>query len=143
VPTGGQAFDILRVEAGVPAWGAELDDERLVMEIGRTGQAISFSKGCYLGQESIVMARDRRHVNRQLLGLRLPAGGPVPAGAKVLHDGGEVGQVTSSVQSPRLGSAIALAYLKRGCQTPGTAVEIDAGSERRQGIVAELPFTAD
>jgi folate-binding protein YgfZ len=142
VPAGAQAFEILRIEAGVPAWGAELDEDRLVMETGRIQQAISFNKGCYLGQESIVMARDRGHVNRQLMGLRLPAGCTVLPGAKVQYNGQEAGQVTSCVQSARLGTTIALAYLRRGCQTPGTVIEIETGQERQQGVISELPFAA-
>jgi folate-binding protein YgfZ len=139
-PAGESAFDVLRVEAGLPRFGVDMDEERLVMEIGRTRQAISFTKGCYLGQESIVMARDRGHVNRQLMGLRLSQGGPAPACARVFYNGMEVGQVTSSVTSPRLGLVVALAYLKREAQAPGTTVEIDTGAGRQPASVSELPF---
>jgi folate-binding protein YgfZ len=140
VPAGFKAFEVLRVEAGLPRFGADMDEERLVTEIGRTAQAISFNKGCYLGQESIVMARDRGHVNRQLSGLRLAPDVVVPAGARVFRGEEEVGQVTCSVLSPRLGAVLALAYLKRGSQVPGTAVEIDTGQGRSAATVSELPF---
>jgi folate-binding protein YgfZ len=142
VSAGQEAFEVLRIEAGVPRYGAEMNEERFVVEVGRTPQAISYSKGCYLGQEPIVMARDRGHVNRTLLGLTLPEGGPVSAGAKVWRGEQEVGLVTSSVFSPRLGKSVALAYLRRGHQEPGTAVEVEADGARRQAIVTPLPLTA-
>ncbi|MCI0642965.1 MAG: hypothetical protein L0Y72_05495 [Gemmataceae bacterium] len=127
----------LRVEAGLPEYGKDIDENRLVMEVGRTAQAISYTKGCFLGQEPIVMARDRGQVNRTLLGLKLEGPDPVAAGSKVLHEGNEVGQTTSSVFSPGLNQAIALAYLRRGSQTPGTELLLEAG---RKAIVSELPF---
>src|SRR5207249_7728705 len=96
-----------------------MDETTFAPEVGRIQQAICYTKGCFLGQEPIVMARDRGHVNRALLGLKL-SGGPAPAGTKLFREGKEVGQVTSSVVSPRLGP-IALAYLRRGNWEPGTA----------------------
>jgi folate-binding protein YgfZ len=138
-PAGLEGYHILRVEAGTPIWGADIDENRLVMEIGRTARAICYTKGCYLGQEPIVMARDRGHVNRTLLGVTVPGEGPVPPGAKVLRGGEEVGQVASSVVSPRLGP-IALAYLRRGSQEPGTAVEVESAAGRRTAAVVSLPF---
>ena len=138
-PAGPEAHEVLRVEAGFPAFGADMDADRLVMEVGRTAQAISYTKGCFLGQEPIVMARDRGHVNRTLLGLVIREGGPVPRGAKVFRDEEEVGQVTSSVRSPHLGP-IALAYLRRGSQEPGTRVAVEAEDGRRAAEVAALPF---
>ena len=65
------AYEILRIEAGLPAYGSDLDESRLAMEAGRTAQAISYAKGCYLGQETIVMARDRGQINRQLMGVKV------------------------------------------------------------------------
>jgi folate-binding protein YgfZ len=136
---GPEAYDILRVEAGTPAFGPDIDEDRLVMEVGRTAQAICYTKGCFLGQEPIVMARDRGHVNRTLLGLKLHGSGPAAHGAKLLRDGNEVGQVASSVVSPRLGP-IALAYLRRGSQEPGTVVEVQGDGATRTAEVASLPF---
>jgi folate-binding protein YgfZ len=134
------ACEVLRVEAGFPAFGPDIDEDRFVVEVGRIRQAICYTKGCYLGQEPIVMARDRGHVNRTLLGLRIHEDGPAPAGSRVLHGEEEVGRVTSSVWSPRLSSAIALAYLRRGSQEPGTPVEVEAQGSRRAAEVATLPF---
>jgi folate-binding protein YgfZ len=135
-PASADTFNILRVEAGVPTDGLDFDAERFVVEVGRIKQAISYTKGCYLGQEPIVMARDRGHVNRTLLGLKVDGAESLPPGTRILRAGEEVGQVTSSVWSPRLGAVIALAYLKRGSQAPGTAV--DAGA--RPATVTALPF---
>jgi folate-binding protein YgfZ len=141
-PAGLDAYGILRVEAGTPVFGRDIDDNRLVMEVGRTAQAICYTKGCYLGQEPIVMARDRGHVNRTLLGLKIQGAEPAIPGARVFQSSTEVGQVTSSVVSPLLGP-IALAYLRRGSQEPGTTVEVEAsaGSTRLTALVASLPFS--
>ena len=128
-PAGREAFETLRVEAGTPAFGLDIDENTFAPEVGRTQQAICYTKGCYLGQEPIVMARDRGQVNRTLLGVKL-TGGPAPHGSLVYRDGKEIGRVTSSVQSPRLGTAIGLAYIRRGNQEPGTAVEVEVEGGR-------------
>jgi tRNA-modifying protein YgfZ len=139
-PAGLRAYDVLRVEGGTPVYGVDVEEDRFVAEVGRTRQAISYAKGCYLGQEPIVMARDRGQVNRTLLGLKLAGSEPAARGAKVLHAGAEIGQVTSSVVSPRLGP-IALAYLRRGHQDPGIAVEVVDDASRRSAEVVGLPFS--
>src|SRR5262249_49022165 len=100
----------------------------------------SYSKGCFLGQEPLVRIRDLGHVNRLLLGLKIPGSEAVPPGAKLFRADKEVGQVTSSVVSPRLGSAIAPAYVRRGNQEPGTAVEVEVEGNRRTAEVTALPF---
>ena len=139
-PAGREAFEMLRIEAGAPAFGPDVDENTFAPEVGRAAQAVSYTKGCYLGQEPIVMARDRGQVNRTLLGLKL-SGGPAPHGSLVYRDGKEVGRVTSGVQSPRLGP-IALAYVRRGNQEPGTAVEVEVEGTRRPAVVSALPFTS-
>jgi tRNA-modifying protein YgfZ len=138
VRAGLETFNILRIEAGVPVDGIDIDAERFVVEVGRTKQAICYTKGCYLGQEPIVMARDRGHLNRMLLGLKVDAAEPLLPGIKVMQNGQEVGQVTSSVRSPLMGAVIALAYIKRGSQEPGTKVE----AASYQAVVMALPFAA-
>src|SRR5262249_49481764 len=131
---------ILRIEAGTPVYGKDIDENRLVMEIGRTAQAISYTKGCFLGQEPIVMARDRGHVNRTLLGVKASVDVPLPHDTKLFRDGKELGQTTSSVISPRFGS-IALAYIRRGNQGAGTVLEFDTGAVNGTAVVTELPFS--
>lgn len=139
-PAGGQAYEWLRVEAGTPVFGIDIDENRFIAEVGRTAQAISYNKGCYLGQEPVVMARDRGQVQRFLLGLNLSGEGTVPPGSKLFRDGKEVGVTGSSVVSPGVGRPIALAYVKRGSQEPGTQIEIEAGGEKRPAEVTTLPF---
>lgn len=123
-PGSAETFETLRIEAGTPVFGKDIDDSRFVMEVGFAPRAVSYAKGCYLGQEPIVMARDRAgHVNRAFLGLKVLDGGPLPPGTKLFRDGQEVGLVTSSCDSPRLGAPVALAYLKWKHQEPGTRME--------------------
>jgi folate-binding protein YgfZ len=140
VPASPGTFETLRIEAGMPLYGPDIDDNRFVMEVGFAARAVSYSKGCYLGQEPIVMARDRAgHVNRSFLGLKVLNGGPLAAGTKLIHDGQEVGVVTSSCDSPRLGAAVALAYLKWKHQDPGTRMEADTSEGKRAVEVIGLP----
>jgi len=141
-PADGAVYECLRVEAGLPVFGFDMDDTRLVMEIGRTAQAICYTKGCFLGQEPIVMARDRGQVNRLLLGVKLPPGKPLERGARLFKGEAEVGQVTSSVFSPRLNQVIALAYLKRGHHEPVLELVVDPATDGRKAIVTALPFIA-
>src|SRR5262245_22179168 len=140
-PAGAEAYELLRVEAGTPEYGKDIDEDRFAFDVGRTSRAISYNKGCYLGQEPIVMARDRAgHAPRTLLGLKLAGNDASPARAKVFHSGEEVGFVTTSVFSPRLGRAIALGYLRYGHQTPGMAVEVEMAAGRVPAEVSPLPF---
>jgi tRNA-modifying protein YgfZ len=138
-PAGEATYNTLRVEAGTPVYGVDIGEDRFVMEVARALRAVSYTKGCYLGQEPIVMARDRAgFVNRAFLGVKVLQGGPLPAGTKLLRDGAEVGVVTSSVQSPRLGAPLALGYIRRGHQDPGWRLEADTPDGRR--AVEVLPF---
>ncbi|HZT81953.1 MAG TPA: glycine cleavage T C-terminal barrel domain-containing protein, partial [Gemmataceae bacterium] len=140
-PAGTEAYHTLRVEAGTPFYGPDIDDSRFAFEAGRTRQAICYTKGCYLGQEPIVMARDRGQANRTLTGVRIAGEGPVPHGAKLFRDGSEVGMVTSSVLSPLAGAVVGLAYVRRGHHEPGTKLEVEAGGGRLPAEVSSLPFS--
>jgi folate-binding protein YgfZ len=116
-------LEILRVEAGVPRWGAEIDDARLVMEAALTGSAVSFDKGCYLGQEIVLRGTFRGQIQRGLVQLELPAGaGP---GAKLRADEQEVGVVTSAADAP--GGRVGLGYLRRAQWAPGTRLATEGG----------------
>lgn len=133
-------FGVLRIEAGTPVFGKDIDDNRFVMEVGFAARAVSYAKGCFLGQEPIVMARDRAgHVNRAFLGLKVLEGAPLPPGTKLFHDGQEVGSVTSSCHSPRLGTPVALAYLKWKHQEPGTRMEAETSAGKQPVEVLGLP----
>jgi folate-binding protein YgfZ len=134
-----ETLEIFRVEAGVPVYGIDIDENVLAPEVGRTSQAISYTKGCYLGQETIIRIRDLGHVNRTLMGLKIQTSRILPRGSKVFRDDKEVGEVTSSVISPRLG-AIALAYLHRSSQGVGTSVEVAVETGCVPAEVASLPF---
>ena len=135
-----RTYDILRVEAGTPLYGRDIDETNLPQETGRTHLAVSFTKGCYIGQETIARIRTYGHVNRSLVGLKLAGEQAAPPGSLVYRDGKEVGRITSSVVSPRFPGALALAYLRRGNESPGVAVEVDGTAERRSAEVVGLPF---
>jgi len=128
---GRTAFEVLRIEAGMPAYGIDISDENLAQEVSRTKQAVSFTKGCYLGQEPIARLDALGHVNRELRGLRFSAPVLLEAGTDVLAaDGNDViGRVTSSAQLSVSAAPVALAYVKSGHATPGTAVSVKPGDE--------------
>ena len=140
VVAGPEAYQIMRIEAGLPEYGIDIDENRLAMEVNRTAQAICYAKGCYLGQETIVMARDRGQVNRLLMGVKVAEGAAIASGTKLFRANEEIGHVTSSVVSPQLGQVIALAYLRRGCWEIGSEVVIDAAKDGRTASVCALPF---
>lgn len=136
IPGNDSTYHTLRIEAGLPEYGIDIDENRLAMEVNRTAQAISYAKGCYLGQETIVMARDRGQVNRLLMGVKVAGDAPLDAGAKLYRGDSEVGEVTSSVFSPRLQQVLALGYLRRGHWDAGTELVV----EGRTAVVSALPF---
>ena len=139
-PVGFESFDAHRIEAGVPWFGLDMDENTLPIEAGLEKSAISFNKGCYIGQESVARITYRGHVNRKLAGLRLSGSHPASKGDKISKDDREVGWITSSAYSPMLNTAIALGYLRREVLEPDTAVIIEHGDERRNGQVTPLPF---
>ena len=99
------------------------------MEVGNAPRAVSYAKGCFPGQEPIVMARDRAgRVNRSFLGLKILGGELPEPGAKIVRDGQEVGVVTSAAWSPRLGAGLAVGYVHWKSADPGTRVDIEAAS---------------
>jgi folate-binding protein YgfZ len=138
-PAGRDARETLRIEAGLPREGADFDETTFAPEIGRIAETICYEKGCYLGQESIVMARDRGQVNRTLVGVRLGSG-PLPHGSQIFAGDKEVGRLTSSIHSPRLGMGLGLAYIRRGHQQPGTKLEVETSGNRSPAEVIQLPI---
>ncbi|HUF13211.1 MAG TPA: glycine cleavage T C-terminal barrel domain-containing protein [Longimicrobiales bacterium] len=137
-PASAATLDVLRIEAGRPRWGAELDADRIPLEAGLLERGISTTKGCYTGQEVIVRILHRGHVNWQLRGLLLGAA-PAPArGTELaLDEGGKtVARITSATASPALGQTVALAYVRREIE-PGTALRMQDGTAAR---VVALPF---
>ena len=139
-PVGFDALEILRIEAGLPRYGLDMDETNIVTEAG-LDEAVSYTKGCYTGQEIIARIRWRGHVAKKLTGLLLGEEGKVEREAKILAtDGKEIGRVTSSAFSPRLKRTIALGYIKYDYLAPGTEVRVRVGDEEREAVVTELPY---
>lgn len=141
-PVGWSALDLARIEAGIPRFGVDMDESHLPPEAGLDRDGISYSKGCYIGQETIARIRTYGQVTKALRGLRFDVDAPMPArGDKILHQGREVGSLTSVVRSPRLGCPIALGYVRKECNTPGTSlvVRLSAGAEV-PAVIVPLPF---
>jgi tRNA-modifying protein YgfZ len=133
VSVGEAAADVLRVERGRPRYGIDLDDSVIPQEAGLNERAVSFTKGCYVGQETVARLYYRGKPNRQLRGLRLSA--PAEPGEELDFEGRVVGRVASVVQSPRFGP-IALALVRREAP-PGVTVSV---GDAVTAEVAELPF---
>lgn len=133
------ALEVMRIEAGWPKWGHEMDENRFVVELGRTAAAISYAKGCYLGQEPIVMARDRGQVNRQLMGFHCPGAVPPPPGTKAMLGEVEQFKVTSAAFSAAANGIVGLAFVYRGQQTPGATIPLAWDGVATQATLAALP----
>jgi folate-binding protein YgfZ len=116
-----------------------MTEENILLETG-LDHAVSFNKGCYLGQEVIERIHSRGHVNRRLAGLVLDGREPAARGDAVFAGDIEAGRVTSSVFSPKLNHPIALAYLHRDYLAPAIDVTVRAAAGEIAGTVAELPF---
>ena len=135
-PVGANVWDTLRVEAGRPAFGQDMDESFILTEVGIVDRAVDHAKGCYTGQEVIVRIRDRGHVNRSLRGLHL-GDSPAPASdAELFHEGAPVGRMTSVVSSPRCGGTIALAYVRR--EIPPGGVVLVGSEDGPRATVHEL-----
>ncbi len=139
---GWTAFEIARIEAGIPRFGADMDETNLPLECGIEARAVSYHKGCYIGQEVINRIHSIGHVNRELRGLRL-AEEPqtLPAkGDKLFHAGKEVGHITSAMHSPPLNATIALGYVRREANAVGTELLLRTGDSERAATIVALPF---
>jgi folate-binding protein YgfZ len=144
-PAGADALEVLRVEAGVPRYGADASDANVVLEVVDEAEAVSYTKGCYAGQEIIARIHWRGHVAKRLAGLVLDADADAapPADARLRDPlgGREAGRITSSVYSPRLRTRVALALVKYDFLAPGTELKVfDGDAEIGAARVAELPL---
>lgn len=149
-PVGIEALNILRMEAGVPWYGFEVTERTLPQEVGLETTAVSFSKGCYLGQEIVERIRSRGEVHRTLAGLLLSSLEKAPTfptecaadasagkgGVALTFEGKEVGRMTSAVYSFALERPIALAVLRCEASQPGTRLSFNGATAE----VAALPF---
>ena len=136
-PVGEQVADTVRVEHGRPRFGIDLDDTVIPQEADLNGRAVSFTKGCYVGQETVARLFYRGKPNRQLRGLRLSE--PAWTGAEITFGDRVVGRIGSVAESPVFG-ALALALVRREAP-PGSHVRV--GHEAIQGVIVELPFEPD
>ncbi len=145
LPASAETAEVLRVEAGLPAFGKDMDGDTIPLEAGIEGRAVSFTKGCYPGQEVIIRVVHRGHgrVARRLTGLLLD-GPAVPARDDVVRGGDrDAGRVTSAVLSPALGRPIAIAMVHRDFLEPGTELTVFHGEDRFRATTAALPFKAN
>jgi folate-binding protein YgfZ len=139
---GSESFEIARIETGIPRFGADMDETINPLEAGLETRAISFNKGCYIGQEVISRIRTYSEVAKALRGLRfaddlksLPR-----KGDKLFHDGKEAGFVTSATASPRLKANIALGYVKREVNQPGTELVWRTTCGETRARIVDVPF---
>lgn len=132
-------YEALRIAALYPRYGVDISDENLAQEVSRTKQAVSFTKGCYLGQEPIARIDSMGHVNRELCGVECAPGTPLPAGATVVYDGNEVGRVTSSATIPSTGAVIGLAVIRNEANADGTEVQLVAGDQDASARIFRRP----
>jgi folate-binding protein YgfZ len=139
-PVGHDAQEMLRIEAGVPRYGVDMDETNVVTEAA-LDDAVSYTKGCYVGQEIIARIKYRGHVAKKLSGLLFEQAVPLEVGGAIQSsDGKEIGRITSSTYSPYLGRTIALAYLKYDYLAAGTNVKVISAANELAAQVTELPF---
>jgi folate-binding protein YgfZ len=130
-------YEVLRVEAGVPRFGADMDESTIPLEAGLE-RAIHYAKGCYIGQEVIARATFRGHMNRKLAGLLLGELAPEPK-TELRSGDRKIGWITTVVASPALRQNVALGYVHKDFLEPGTKVQLASGGEAE---VRALPLVA-
>ena len=136
-PVGLKALEILRLEAGLPKYGVDVDENIIVLEAGYK-DAISFTKGCYVGQEVVARATHIGRVNKQLVKIEVE-GKDVPAcGSKLSLNGKDVGFLTSAAFSPGLGKVVALGYASRNFAKEGTRLSLETGTVPLQAVVMKI-----
>lgn len=141
IPVGMAALNTLRLEAGIPWFGTDFDEGNFPQEAGIEERAVSFTKGCYVGQEFVVRIAHRGHVNRRASGLTVLGEQPVPRpGNRIFHGDTDVGHITSAAFSPTLGKIIGLGMIRREAYDPGTAVRIEGNGKTVPAEVTPLPF---
>ena len=124
-PVGSKALEILRVEAGIPKYGVDVDENNIVLEAGYR-DAINYSKGCYLGQEVVARATHIGRVNKQLAKLNIETQATIPSGTKLYSTDREAGYVTSSAYSLSRETTVGLGYVNRDYTKEGTSLQVIA-----------------
>lgn len=139
-PFGAYALETLRMEAGIPKAGADLNERIVPPEANLEGKAFSLAKGCYPGQEVVARMDTYGSVRRRMVGLIVEDTVPPPPGATLFSGEREVGWISSAVRSPALGTVIALGFPLRDFTAPGTALSVEAHGARKAATVQALPF---
>jgi aminomethyltransferase len=129
VPASAEDARQVRIENGRPRYGEDIRDTNLPQETQQM-HAVSFTKGCYLGQEIVERIRAQGHVNKKLVRVEIDAPAPLASGAKLTAEGAEAGEITSSVFSPDSGRTLGLAYVRTPHAEPGTALEAEGVTVR-------------
>jgi folate-binding protein YgfZ len=139
---GWTAFETVRIENGIPRFGADMDETNIPLECGIESRAIVYNKGCYIGQEVINRIHSVGHVNKELRGLRLADDlKTLPQKHdKLFFNGKEVGYVTSAVKSPALNANIALGYVRREANQIGNELTLRTATGESPAKIVELPF---
>jgi folate-binding protein YgfZ len=132
-------MEVLRIEAGIPLYGRDMTDETMPIE-ANLEHAISYTKGCYIGQEVIARLEARGHVNRKLVGLLLTGTALPASGTPLMAGDRNVGWLTSTTYSPARQQNIALGYVRREFWAPGTALHLAAPGATIGATVVSLPF---
>jgi len=127
VIVGSEAFDAARIEVGMPLFEVDFDEDNLPQEVGRDKEAISFTKGCYLGQETVARIDALGHVNQQIVGVRFFGSGIPTLGLELTKGGAVVGRVSSACYSPKLAAPLALSMVRRGANAINTRIESSIG----------------
>lgn len=135
-----EALEILRIEGGTPRYGVDIDQRTLLPELGREDEMVSYTKGCFLGQETVARIHSRGHVNKLLRGLLLDGDRVPEPGTLLVADGTPVGEIRSAVWSPSLERVIALGFVRRGHLAPGAIVHAKLGGEFIPAEVRDLPL---
>jgi folate-binding protein YgfZ len=139
-PVGHDALDVLRIEAGIPVFGRDMDETNVVTETN-LDDSISFTKGCYIGQEIIIRIKHRGHVAKKLTGLVFDNSVKLGSGVVIATaDGKEIGRITSATSSPRLGRTVALGYVRYEHLQAGNIVKVMTDVGEVSATVHELPF---
>lgn len=139
-PMGSQAREALRIEAGIPKAGPDLNEDIVPPEANLESKAFSLSKGCYPGQEVVARMDTYGNVRRHLVGLVVKDSTVPPKGAKLFSGDREIGWISSATRSPQMNAVIALGFPLRDFSTAGSALSIDIDGTRHDATVHTLPF---
>ena len=139
-PVGAQARELLRIEAGLPKAGPDLNEEIVPPEANLEGKAFSLSKGCYPGQEVVARMDTYGNVRRHLVGLVIQDQSVPARGSKLFSGEREVGWVSSAVFSPQRNAVLAFGFPLRDFSAPATDLTVEAAGRRHQATVHPLPF---